>query len=977
LEVSNFNHFNMKKSLALYLLVFCFSTELTWAQKQIPVNYYKPYEYNTDASPIVVKAWLDCRDLGEDFVIMLGEEEIAYTRTDAGTVDLLLPLFGNPGEISFYSRSGPNRQLISRQTFNPLVSPEWGHFGEGVIHIIHSSHQDVAWMNTPDSCREERIYDIVIPALDLMDKNPGFRFDMEQTLNLMEVLEEVPAEKERIIRAYKNGQFTWGATFNQPYEGLQSGEQLIRQTYLGRKWIKDNVPGMDAMVAYNIDVPGRSLQFPQILEKAGIKYLYISRMKEGFYNWFSPDGSKVLTFSPGNYGWSWYVYKYFEEDAITAMQKLNNVMLNRNDYYASRNIPPHYGISIMADAGGPRDYSSIINEWNAIAKNSGMKIPIVKHSTIEEFLGHIDVPGTKIDSIYGERPNLWLYIHGPAHYQAIKAQKAGAVSLPAAEAFSSINGVVRGDLSGYPAGEFHNGWYKLLYPDHGWGGYHGDITDSIFRVSLEEGNAIGEQILNESLAELSSQVNLENSNSILVFNDLSWTRDGISTVDISGKQGTDWIVTDTGGEMIPSRVRVEGDKKSLAFLAENIPSVGYKTFYLKNEANNQSVEVNAGSNFCENRFYSMELGPGGITRLVDKETGKNIFNTTKFAGGDLLSMGYDGHGAGEFVQVTPVNMHNYQTLRIDTRGNEFVSVNRGAWELTKNDPVSATFERIYPMRNFTVIQTITVFHQIKKIDFEYYIPDWPGEHNRQLRVAFPLNMNHSQITYDVPMGIVNVGSDELDFPPGAWAWGGTYRQMPAEINPREIQNFISASNPDMGVTISTNLAVADWIDPTREAADYTILQGVLISTHKSCHGLGNWYHQKGGHHFKLSLTSHQPGWENGYHFGVEGNHPLNSVLKVNPQEGALPEEMSFISVSSPFVRMTALKKSDDNNSLIIRLVEMQGVDEKFDLKLFVPAKSLQKTNLIEEVEYDTGQSGNVFNLRIGKNSIETYRLSIF
>jgi alpha-mannosidase len=113
-------------------------------------------------------------------------------------------------------------------------------------------------MNTPDSCREERIHDIVLPALDIIDKNPAFRFEMEQTLNLMEVLEEVPSERERIIKAFQSGQFTWGATFNQPYEGLESGEQLVRQSYLGRKWIKDNLPGMDALAAYNVDVPGRS-----------------------------------------------------------------------------------------------------------------------------------------------------------------------------------------------------------------------------------------------------------------------------------------------------------------------------------------------------------------------------------------------------------------------------------------------------------------------------------------------------------------------------------------------------------------------------------------------------------------------------------------------------------------------------------------------------------------------------------------------
>jgi alpha-mannosidase len=325
-------------------------------------------------------------------------------------------------------------------------------------------------MNTPDSCREERIHDIVIPALDIIDKNPAFRFEMEQTLNLMEVLEAVPSEKDRIIKAFKSGQFTWGATFNQPYEGLESGEQLVRQSYLGRKWIKDNLPGMDALVAYNVDVPGRSLQSPQIFAKSGIRYLFVSRMKEGFYNWYSPDGTRILTYSPGNYGWALLVYRYFEDDAITALQKLHKVLQNWNDYYKDRNLPPQYAVIISTDAGGPKDYSKIIGEWNEIAKSSGFDIPLVQHSTTEEFLGKIDVPGIKIDSISGERPDLWLYIHGPAHYEAIKAKKAAAVSMPAAEIFSSINGMVKGSLNGYPSSELKKGWYNSIYPDHGWGG---------------------------------------------------------------------------------------------------------------------------------------------------------------------------------------------------------------------------------------------------------------------------------------------------------------------------------------------------------------------------------------------------------------------------------------------------------------------------------------------------------------------------
>ena len=945
----------------LFIVILILLSNSLMAQKEMQINYFKPYEIKTSGGKKLVKAWIKTN--GVEYAVHIADKQIPVSQADSGRMELFLPLVGKEAELKFTTT---DNKIATRQLFNPLVSSDWGYFSKGKIHIICSSHQDIAWMNTPDSCREERIHDIIIPALDQIGRNPAFKFEMEQTLNLMEVLEAVPSEKQRIINAYKSGQFTWGATFNQPYEGLESGEQLVRQTYLGRKWIKDNLPGMDALAAYNIDVPGRTPQIPQILDKSGIRYLVISRMKEGFYDWYSPDGSKVLTYSPGNYGWALLVYQYFEEDVITAFGKMNAVLKNWDEYYAGRNIPAHYSVVISTDAGGPKDYTPIIEEWNELAVNSGYDIPLLQHSTVEDFLHMIDVPEAKFDSISGERPDLWLYIHGPGHYQAIKAKKAAAVSLPAAEMFGSLAGVVKNDLSSYPADELNRGWYNSIYPDHGWGGKNGEITDSIFRLSLEQANETGEKILRQSLEDLSSAVELKKSNGVLVYNDLSWKRDGIAKADITGRKGAEWIVTDAAGTRVPSAVETTGNNKYISFRAENIPSMGYKAYYLKNGKTLPINQIIAESNFYENEFYSVEFGRGGIKKLYDKELKRNIFNTTKYAGGDLLHFGYNGNGAGEFVRITPVNYEGYESL----------SMKRNSWKLVSNNPVTAVYESVAEMSNFTVRQIITIYHNIKKIDFEYDIPDWPGVHNRQIRAVFPLAMSEAQVTYDVPMGIVNVGKDELNMVPRGWSWEGTYRQMPKEIHPREIGNFISASDVSAGVTLSTNLAVADWIDPGRESVDYPVLQGILLSSHKSCHYLGNWYHQKGSHRFKFSLASHRAGWKNGFHFGIEGNHPLYSVVKDKPQKGILPEELSFVSTSSPFVRITTLKKDDKDNSLIIRMTEMEGVDKKIDLKFWFPAESLVKTNMIEEVQSDTGQHGKDLKIDLGRNSIETYKIGL-
>lgn len=955
----------MKKlGLLLFVIGYLSQTVLgSGIEKMMVLSYDKPYHYEMIDGTYKVLATIKGKSLARELQVTFNNEVLSVEQSSKETVKIWLPLIGDPNILKVTRKNSKKKTEIS-QVFEPLIPANWGYFAKGKVHIIVSSHQDIGWMNTPDSCRDERVNKIVIPALDLMEKEPEFKFEMEQSLNLMEALEDSPENKQRLIDTYKSGNFEWGATFTQPYEGLESGEQLVRQSYLGRRWIKNNMPGMDAHVAYNVDVPGRSLQVPQLFKKSGIDYLFVSRMKEGFYNWYSPDGSSIFTYSPGNYGWYHYHHKVLDEDVITAIIELHKILKAWNGYYRERNIPPHYGVVISADAGGPKSYKNLINAWNKIAKKSGINMPEIEHSTALEFLQEVNVPEAKIDSISGERPNLWLYIHGAGHYQAVKAKKEAANSLPSAEIFNTINCQLNNDFSLYPQKELDKAWYNAIYPDHGWGGKNGHITDSLFRLALETGNEIGQKLLNSSLQNIADKVELKNNQNIVVFNDLSWNRDGFATVDISHLKGTNWIVVSNTGEKVPTQLVANNTKKELVFSLVDMPSVGYKTFTIK-KGKSDSKEITAGSNYCENQFYSVQFGKGGITNLYDKSLKKDIFNTSAMLAGDLFHMGYEGSGAGEFVTVTAPNYG----------GMERSHQKESSWSLIESGAVYSKFQSKFKMDTFAVRQNITVYHQKKQIDLEYFIPNWPGEHNRQLRVMFPLNMkNNAQISYDVPMGMVHVGKDELKMRPGGSAWGGTYNQKSEEIHPREIQNFMSANGNGFGFTMSTNVITADWVDPSMNSANYPVINSVLLSTHKSCHWQGNWYDQKGSHTFKFSITSHKEGWKNGFHFGLESNHPMHSLVKNKKQKGSLPAEKSFVSISNPFALITTIKKAEDDNDIVIRVLEAEGADKNIEVKLNSDFKTVSKTDMIEENPINLNQKGKVLKLELGKNEVATYKI---
>lgn len=944
----------------LSCIIFIYGISIAVYSQDFKIVYPKPIQYIKKNGEVFTNATIVYKADKKDLSIEFDNKPISYT-VDSDSLRAVLPLVGSPGMLVFKQKN----LTVATQSFSPYVPADWGYFKKGSIDIISSSHQDIAWMNTPDSCMMERIDKIIVPAFGIAEKHKDFKFGMEQALNLRELIDEEPANFDRAVQSYQNGQFGWGATFNQPYEGIEADEQLIRQLYLGKKWLKEKFDGkIDAQTAFNVDVPARTIQFPQILAKAGVKNLFISRFKEGFYNWYSPDGSKVFTYSPGNYGWAVIFYKYFDDDAPTALHKLHEVLKNWNEYYASRNIPPHYAVVISNDAAGPIFYEQVLKDWNDIAATTGLDIPKLQYSTVDQFLGTINVPSAKFDSISGERPDLWLYIHGPAHYEAIKAKRQSSVNLPAAEMFATIKAIHRNDFTDYPKALFDSAWYYSIYPDHGWGGKNGDITDSIFRAYLERGNQLAQQSLKKSQQSIAADIKTKFDNPIVVFNDLSWTRGGISVVQL--KDTTDnYIVVDADGKTVASqKIRTE-QGPAISFLTESVPSIGYKTYYLKKEKKQATGKHIASSNSYENEFYSMRLGNGGIKSLFDKQLGKEILNTTRFAGGDIMDLGYDGLDAGEFTQITPPNVSNYDKM----------SNHQSVWRIINDGTVSTTFENSGKMNDVDFIQRITVYHQIKKIDFEYEVPNWSGVKNRQLTFAMPINTNEARIDYDVPMGISTVYKSELQMRPMGWAWGGTYRHKPEESHPRESLNFVSANGNGLGVTLASQIAAFDWVDPTTDAVSYPVLQYIMLTSQKSCHYQGPWYYQKGRHVFNFSLTSHQPGWANGYAFGVENSHSFSTVNANKNKNGSLPETKSFFASTSPFTKITAIKKADDSNQLVMRIVNMKEENEDVEFSSFKNINALQEANLIEEPKSKLNGSGNSFKINVPKSAIQTYRIS--
>ncbi|MFN8447814.1 MAG: hypothetical protein U0521_04275 [Anaerolineae bacterium] len=398
----------------------------------------------------------------------------------------------------------------------------WGYFADGTIHLICSSHNDIAWFDTPAATITWRDEKSITPALERMAKNRGIRFSMENVLYLLEYLERHPERKAEIHQLAREKRFDWGATYNQPYESLLSGEQLVRQTYLGRRLVRKLLPGADARVYYSPDVPGRAMQFPQILAKSGVPYMLISRHKPSLQYWYSPDGSRVLSWSMGQYGVIHNFGYAFVREFQETRSFIHDDLLGWGDEYAQRSIPPHFAYLWSHDYIPPKDFDELIGNWGAMRQSE--TAPTIQYSTPEQFLDAISEGDPALEEICGERPNIWLYIHGPTHHYAISAKREAGILLPAAEMFSTVEALLEGSFAGYPVHPFNRAWANAIYDDHGWGGNNGHITDEVFRRKLERARDLSDDLLTRATTAIASRVQPGAGTPITVFNALSWQR---------------------------------------------------------------------------------------------------------------------------------------------------------------------------------------------------------------------------------------------------------------------------------------------------------------------------------------------------------------------------------------------------------------------------------------------------------------------
>ena len=323
----------------------------------------------------------------------------------------------------------------------------------------------------------------------------------------------------------------------------------------------------------------------------------------------------------------------------------------------------------------------------------------------------------------------------------------------AAEKVSALNTVLIPGYD-YPRSAINSVWEeKLVVHEHNWGGHNGNISDGVKLARARDSYGVANDLLSGSLDALISQVRCRNQGiPLVVFNDLSWPRtdvvDYVVSVDKTGTRALRLL--DAAGQEQPVQVNVQATHadgsiaRARVVFEASVPSLGYATYYVVAGKNQAETSLRATATSLENQFYRIILDAktGGITGIFDKSARRELLNTAKYQGNELIAL---------------------ENLGVD-EGEEFT----GRWwrmnekpasiTVTESGPVRATIQVKGGLLNSTRIQEITLYRSLPRIDLKTILV-YDGQKEIQVNTTFPFSIEGANLTYEVPFGSVQYGNE--------------------------------------------------------------------------------------------------------------------------------------------------------------------------------------------------------------------------
>jgi alpha-mannosidase len=853
-------------------------------------------------------------------------------------------------------------------------------FADRSIDLLGHAHLDIAWLWEVAETWEvaERTFR---SALDLQAQFSQLTF-CHSTPALYEWIEQhQPALFDRILAQVKAGKWeVVGGMWIEPDLNLISGESIARQIIYGQQYTRSKFGNL-TQVSWLPDTFGFCAQLPQLLKQGGIDYFVTqkflwndtTKFPHQLFWWESPDGSRVLSLMSSPIG-----------EGIDPLKMIDYACEWENSTGINESL---WLFGVGDHGGGPtRDMLELADRWSKsdvfpdlkfttaaeyLTKLAGSKqsqtLPICKDEIDLEF--HHDDFTTHADRERSNRQcedlktipiwkdELYLEFHRgcfTTHADQKRSNRQCEDLLYQAELWSSLASIVT--KQGYPdetRSQIEVAWKQTLFNQ-----FHDIIPGTAIApvyITANEGwekvEGITTQIISDALAQISDRILLpsppvEGAIPIVIFNALNWKRSEVVSIPTNprllqevGDLGTTWIVFDGDGNLLPS----QSSANDLLFLAVDLPSVGYRLYWLALDESSSlelplqpdnpppapprrgvreqrlsiSTEIEDSSDFIfKNQFLEVEIDAqtGDIASIWDKTNHRQIITD------------------GNQLQAFKDSEQYWDAWNIDPKYAEHI--------LPPSELKSIEWIETGAIRQrLRVVRTVagTEFTQDYSLDAHEAIVrikttvDWQAEHIL-IKANFPLNLTADRSTAET-------------------ACGATCRTT-IPTTPAESAKW--------------ELPAHRWVDLTDNSGEYGVsilndckygfdagtnhLRLTLLRSSKWPDPIAD----RGYHEFTYAIYPHSGTWQAAQTVrkGYELNSPLQ-VFQLSPTARKndnmyFASDASLIDLQAENLILMAFKPSDLNQSWVLRCYECHGVEGEIKLNGDVELKIDRVVNLLEE-----------------------------
>ncbi len=842
------------------------------------------------------------------------------------------------------------------------------------IHLITHNHWDREWIFTARYANRWLLpfFDNLLARLA---EQPDYRFVLDgQTLIIEDYLAQLPPEKaaqrERDIRRFaQSGQLLLGPAYLQPDWSLVSGEALVRNLLIGDRMARQYGAPMKA--AWLLDNFGQVAQAPQILAGFGIEGAFVWRgvemppeqLRTEFW-WQAPDGTRVLGV---------YLLDSYRNAMVLGMtreiaqQRILSHTRTLQRFAATPNVLLMNGYEQVPQ---PDDVLPIIAEFN---QTHGPAMQAVQ-STPPEYLA-------AVRAHQPELPVLTGYFYSGRYAPILKGVYSSRSYLNQqnnecqrelerwAEKFNTFAWAYGSD---YPTERFLKAWKTLLL-NHTHDDLCGCCIDPIARDMAErfaDVSRLAKIMSTESLQGIAQSVDTSQAPGpgIVVFNPSSRLRSEALGVSIEiPEQWDSFSLVDSHGTALPYQLQGRiGTRTDLYLWAADVPSVGYRIFYLTPEelpANDlPAVTASAENQAMENQHLAVEIGTDGTLTVHDKTHGRTYAGLGYLEDGGDSGDTYDySYPAGDEVILS---RGGEARVTLEAAG-PLLARFRIETELTL--PVGLSDDRqarSAQRRTLPIVSFVELAVDSRHVEVRTSIYNTVKDH--RLRVLFPSGIQtdiaHAGMPFDVATFPVEERSDNGELPPqlAGLMLAGRYT---APVNTHPFQSFISLVDNEAGLSVfSRGLNEFQVLPEQNNAIALTMLRGVGwlarpdlltrigdVGPHiftPEAQGLGVQTFEYGIYPHGPDLWAANPQFES-------DRHTLKfRAVRTDTHPGRLPGELSFLSWSAQHpdnaFKLTALKHSEAEDGLIVRLYNACDQEARGQLRLGGLVVKAWRANLNEE-----------------------------